>query len=332
MADLDLRALEHLSRSDLLRMYRTMRLSRLCEERIITLFRGGELVGGVFTGIGMEGIAIGFGYAMGPDDVFANMHRETGALLLRGLGLKEYFCQWMGRANGIMRGRDGNMHFGDPKRGWLGLVSHIGTSAALAAGAALSFKLRRQPRVAWAPHGDGATSTGYWHESLNFAAVQRLPVVFVCINNQWAISTPLSLQMAVGDIASRADAYGLPGLLVDGNDVLAVYEACRAARERAVAGEGPTLIECRTYRVRGHSEADRAEYLPPDEVEAWKGKDPLARLRTQLLAMGMLSDADVTAIDRDLTAAIDEAVDFARSSPLPDPATLAEGLYAREVG
>lgn len=332
MADLDAAALAWLSSDDLVRMYRTMRQSRLCEERIITLFRGGELVGGVFTGIGMEGIAIGFGYAMGPDDVVANMHREPGALFLRGLTLREYFCQWLGRANGIMRGRDGNLHFGDPKRGWLGLVSHIGTSIALATGAALTFRLRNQPRVAWAPHGDGATSTGYWHEAINMGAVQKLPAVYVCINNQWAISTPMHLQMAVPEIAPRAAAYGIPGVAVDGNDTLAVYAACRAARERAVAGDGPTLIECRTYRVRGHSEADKAEYLPTAEVEAWKLKDPLARFQRFLLAQSIITPADVDRIDQELLTAIDEAVTYARNSPPPDPTTLTDGVYAEEVG
>lgn len=331
MADLDTAALAHLSGADLLKMYRTMRLSRLCEERIINLFRGGELVGAVFTGIGVEAIAIGFGYAMGPDDVVANMHRETGTMLLRGLTLREYFCQWMGRANGIMGGRDGNMHFGDPKRGWLGLVSHIGASVPLATGAALSFKLRSQQRVAWAPHGDGATSTGYWHEGVNLGAVQKLPVVYVCINNQWAISTPLHRQMAVAEIAPRAAAYGIPGVQVDGNDVLAVYQACRTARERALAGAGPTLIECRTYRVRGHSEADRAEYLPAVEVEAWRQKDPLARFQSQLLELGTLTPAAVAQIDRELAAEIDEATEFARQSPHPDPATLTRGVYSQEV-
>lgn len=330
---MDTRALQVLNRDQLIDLYRIMRLGRTVEERLVVLFRSGHIPGAAFSSIGHEAISAGACYAMNPDDVMCNTHRDTAGILARGLSLEIFFCQWLDRANGITRGRDGNCHWGIPKQGYLGLVSHIGAGPALGVGAALSFKLRRQRRVVYAPFGDGSTSTGYLHEALNLAAVHKLPVLFCCYNNQWAMSTPNSKQFAIDDLTIRAAGYGIPGHRIDGNDVLAVYWHAREALATARAGGGPTFLECVTMRMRGHSEADNAQYVPREMLEAWQQKDPLLRYSELLKTETILDDAGRESIDAEVLAQVDAATDFALNSPPARPEDVLEpGIYATPVG
>jgi len=224
------------------------------------------------------------------------------------------------------------MHgLGDLSLGIIGFVGMIPDSLPVTVGVALSFWLREEPRVAMTIFGDGATSTGKWHEALNFAGVFQLPVVLIAENNQYAYSTPTSRQFAVQDIADRAAGYGFPGVVVDGNDVLAVYEAAKAAVERARRGEGPTLIECKTMRMRGHAAHDSAEYVPPELLEEWEQKDPIHRYEQALQERGILTPATQKEIDERITADVEEAQSFAEHSPLPDPADLQKGVYHEAV-
>lgn len=310
------------------RLYKYLKLTRAIEDRVIALYRQGRIVGGVYNEYGMEAISVGVGAAMGPGDVIAPSHRDLGAILQRGLTPREIMSQWLGRTTSPTRGRDGNVHIGRLDAGVFAFVSHMGATTPQAVGAALAFKLRKEPRVAVAGFGDGASNTGYVHESMNLAAVHKLPVVFVCNNNQFAYSTPLSKQLAIADIADRAAAYGFEGVVVDGNDVLAVYEAAHAAIEAARAGKGPTLIEAKTLRMHGHSEADRAEYVPRELLEEWKERDPIVRFERWCDATGQLDAAAREAIAAEVKALVDDAVRYAESAPLPDPATLTDDLYA----
>lgn len=313
---------------DLLKMYYYLRLTRASEDRVIKLYRQGRVFGGVYVGNGQEAISVGSAYALAPEDVTAPSHRDLGANYVRGLTPREYLAQYLGRATGPTRGRDGNVHYGDIKRGILCFVSPMADLLPVAAGCALAFKIRREPRVAAAYFGDGASSRGDFHEAVNFAAVLRLPVLFICNNNQYAYSTPLARQMAVPHVADRAKGYGLPAVIVDGNDVLAVYATTKTAAERARAGEGPTLIECKTMRMRGHAEHDDASYVPPKLLEEWRAKDPIQRLERTLREAGVLTDAEEKRIAEQITREVEDAVQFAEQSPLPDGGGVTQGVYA----
>jgi TPP-dependent pyruvate/acetoin dehydrogenase alpha subunit len=269
-----------IKRGDLLQMYYYLRLTRALEERITALYRQGRIVGGVYTSHGMEAIAVGYASALERDDVIAPFHRDMGAFLIRGFTPGEVIAQYLGKRTGPTRGKDGNVHMGDLKRGMLGFVSHLADNMPVAAGAALAFKIRGESRVAFAGTGDGGTSRGDFHEAMNFAAVRKLPVVFFCTNNQYAYSTPLRYQMAIKDVVERAKAYGMPGEIVDGNDVAAVYLASRRAVAKARAGEGPTFLEFKTMRMHGHSEHDAAKYVPRELLDEWKVKDPIIKIET----------------------------------------------------
>jgi len=313
---------------DLLKIYYYLRLTRASEDRVIKLYRQGRVFGGVYVSNGQEAISVGSAYALAPEDVTAPSHRDLGANYVRGLTPREYLAQYLGRATGPTRGRDGNVHYGDIKRGILCFVSPMADLLPVAAGCALAFKIRREPRIAVGYFGDGASSRGDFHEAVNFAAVLRLPVLFICNNNQFAYSTPLARQMAVPHVADRAKGYGLPAVIVDGNDVLAVYTATKAAAERARAGEGPTLIECKTMRMRGHAEHDDAFYVPPQLLEEWRAKDPIQRLERTLREAGILSDAEEKRIAEQITREVEDAVQFAEQSPLPDGGGVTQGVYA----
>ncbi|HLJ60220.1 MAG TPA: thiamine pyrophosphate-dependent dehydrogenase E1 component subunit alpha, partial [bacterium] len=254
---------ETLQPNDLLEMLYYMRLQRAVEDRGIKLYYQGRVPGAYFTGFGHEATVVGAAYALGPDDLLAPMHRDLAAYIMRGMPVRQVFAQFLDREGGPTRGRDGNVHMGDPRLGILPFISHMAASVPVAAGMALACRQRGEPRVVLTYFGDGATSTGAWHEGVNFAAVFRLPLVLVLENNQYAYSTPLDRQTAARAFIDKAPGYGIPGVAVDGNDVVAVYDAARDAVARARDGGGPTLIECRTMRMRGHSEADRFTYVPP---------------------------------------------------------------------
>ncbi len=319
-----------LTSTDLLQLLYYMRLQRAVEDRGIKLYYQGRIPGAYFTGWGHEAIAAGATYALGPEDLIAPMHRDLAAYIMRGIPVRRIFAQFLDREGGLTRGRDGNIHMGDPRIGIFPFISHMGASVPVAAGMALACRQRGEPRVVLTFFGDGATSTGAWHEGVNFAAVFRLPVVLVLENNQYAYSTPLDRQTAARAFVDKAAGYGIAGLSVDGNDVLAVYGAAREAVAHAREGGGPTLIECRTMRVRGHSEADKYSYVPKVLLEEWSARDPIALFERRLREEGHLTaDADRPMQDR-IATEIEEALAWAEASPDPAPESVAEGVYAVE--
>jgi len=237
-------------------------------------------------------------------------------------------AQYLGKRGGPTKGKDSNVHIGDLKRGVIGFVSHLADNLPVATGVALAFKMRGESRVVITNTGDGGTSRGDFHEAMNFGAVRRLPVVFFCNNNQYAYSTPLSLQMAIPNVVDRAQAYGMPGEIVDGNDVAAVYEAARRAIQRARAGEGPTFIECKTMRMHGHSEHDSAKYVPRELLEEWKAKDPILKAEKMLRELGHADDAVFKEVGERVKKEVEAGLEFAERSPLPEGPETLEGVFA----
>lgn len=319
-------ALAGLDRGLLLRLYRTMLMQRLAETRVVQLFRQGLIVGGCYTGEGHEGVAVGAGCALEPDDVLQPLHRDLGARLAHGLDVRYYFANFLGRVGSPSRGKEGNLHIAGFGPRILQYVDHLGAGIPVAAGAALSFKLRREPRVALVEFGEGTTGVGEWHEGANLAATLDLPLVLVCWNNQFAYSTPIERTMRVS-VAERGAAYGMPAERVDGNDVVAVYRAVKTAVERARAGGGPSLIEGLTHRVRGHSEADEAGYLSAATVEEWRARDPIARHAVRLTEAGVANQAELDAIRAEVQREVDAALAWAEATPYPDPSELESGVY-----
>ena len=305
-----------------------MRLQRAIEDRGIKLYYQGRIPGAYFTGWGHEAIAAGATGALGPTDLLAPMHRDLAAYLMRGITVGEVFAQFLDREGGPTRGRDGNIHMGDPRRGILPFISHMAASVPVAAGMALACRQRGEDRVVLTFFGDGATSTGAWHEGVNFAAVFRLPLVLVLENNQYAYSTPLARQTAARAFVDKAPGYGIAGVAVDGNDVLAVYGAAREAVARARDGGGPTLIECRTMRMRGHSEADTFSYVPKALLDEWAARDPIALLEGRLRTDGHLPPDAERALRERIEAEVEDALAWAEASPEPAPESVAEGVYA----
>jgi pyruvate dehydrogenase E1 component alpha subunit len=318
-----------LSHDQLLDLYYWMRLTRELDERTLLIFKQGKVPGTVFSQLGHEAIAVGSAHALEPGDVIGPMHRDLGAFLVRGMAPGRILAQVLGRVGGPSRGRDVNTHgMGDLALGILGYVSHLPQLMPVALGAALAFQYRSQDRVALTYFGDGSASEGGAHETLNLAAVLKAPIVFVLENNQYAYSTPLEHQCTLTRLSERARAYGMPGVTIDGNDVLQVRATTAEFVARARSGEGPALIECHTLRMRGHAVHDPADYVPRQLLEEWAARDPIARLRKQLGRDGVLSSERDRAIDERIRREIDEAVRWAEESPWPDPQTLRDGVYA----
>lgn len=317
-----------LTQENCLDLYFYMRLSREVENRLIILYRQGRLVGPLYTGTGNEAVAVGSAYALEAGDVIAPLHRDLGARFVRGITPVDIFAQHMGRATAPTGGKDGNLHFGDRGKRIFALISHLGAMIPAAAGAALASKITRQNYVAMTYIGDGGSSIGDFHEGLNFAAVRKLPLIVIIENNQYAYSTPTRLQYACENLADRASGYGMPGEIVDGTNAITVYETCKRAVERARAGEGPTLIETRTMRLRGHSEHDDAWYVPKEMLEEWRKKDPIDRFERVLREYDILTDAVKTEIEQRIMREIDEAVAAAEESPMPEPEDALRGVYA----
>lgn len=305
-----------------------MVMMRELEDRIeLKLYRQGKVVGGCYTGRGQEAIPTGSAVLSRPDDYLCPSHRDMAAFLIRGMTPREVLAQYLGRATGPTRGRDGNMHMGCARRHLLPIISSIGASVPVANGIALAMKYRGEPNVVFDYWGDGATSRGDWHEGINFATVQKLPIVYLCNNNLYAYSTPLEKQMVVKNVADRASAYGMPAEIVDGNNVFAVYEATRRAVAHARNGLGPYLIECKTFRVSGHSAHDSADYVPQHIREEWSKKDPILQLQKDMVERGWASEQDFRQVRQGVLDEIDDAVNWALTQPFPDPATLEEGVY-----
>lgn len=308
------------------RLHRFMLLQRLAETRVVQLYRQGLIIGGCYTGEGHEGVVVGSGAALEPDDVLQPLHRDLGARLIHGLDVRYYFANFLGRTGSPSRGREGNLHIAGFGPRIMQYVDHLGASIVVAAGVALSFKIRQQPRVVLVHFGEGTTGTGEWHEGANLAATLDLPLVMVCWNNQFAYSTPLERTMRV-TVAERAQAYGMPGVRVDGNDVTAVYRAVKEAVDRARRGEGPSLIEGLTMRVRGHSEADEAGYLAKSLVEEWRQRDPIVRLEAQLVGAGLTTPEALAGVRAEVQRDVDAALAWAEATPPPDPGELETGVY-----
>jgi TPP-dependent pyruvate/acetoin dehydrogenase alpha subunit len=304
-------------------LLRHMLLMRVVEERGLGLYKQGKVPGSFYDGCGQEAISVGATWALaGEDPVCSPLIRDLGAHLVRGTDLVDLFRHYMGRENPLSRGREGNIHFGDRRRGVVGAVSMLPDMMVVAVGLAMAFRMRGEARCALTFFGDGATSRGDWHEAMNWAAVQRLPVIFVLENNQLAYSTPTERQFAV-DPAARAAGYGIASAEVDGNDVEAVFEATHAARARALAGEGPTLIEAHTMRMHGHGAHDDMRYVPAELVASWAERDPIVAYAAVLEERGI----DVAALRAEVAATVDAAIAAALETPMPDPATAAQGVF-----
>ena len=311
-----------------LTMYYYLRLTRALEERLGILYRQGKILGGVYLSTGQEAVSVGAALALAPNDVIVPSHRDLGAHLVRGIEPREVLAQYLGRVGGPSRGRDGNVHFGDVQRNSVAFLSPMADGIPVAAGVALAMKQEGGERVAMTWFGEGAASRGDFHEGVNLAAVLHVPVVFICNNNQFAYSTPLDRQTRVPDIAVRAAGYGIPGVTVDGNDVVAVYEAARDAVAGARRGEGPSLIECKTMRIRGHSEHDDASYVPKALLDAWRAKDPIRQYEARLREWGFLDETAEAEMTRRITHDLETAVAWAEASPYPDAADVEQGVYS----
>jgi TPP-dependent pyruvate/acetoin dehydrogenase alpha subunit len=312
---------EHLTTEDRVGLLRAMLMMRGIEERAMMLYRQGKVPGSFYDGYGQEAVSAGATWAMAAEDRLCILHRDLAAHIIRGVAPARIFGQYMGREGGITRGREGNVHFGDRQVGCVGMVSMLPDMMLVAT----AFKMRGEQRVAMTWFGDGSTSRGDFHEAMNWAGVQKLPVIFVLENNQYAYSTPVDQQFAVNPV-ERAAAYGFPGQSVDGNDAEAMFEATRKARERALAGEGPTLLEAVTMRMHGHAAHDDMKYVPKEQVEEWRAKDPIDRQTRRIEALGI----DVQALRDEVKVVIDAAVEEALAMPMPDPDTATDRLFADE--
>jgi pyruvate dehydrogenase E1 component alpha subunit len=295
-----------LDREDLLGIFRNLVLTRGIEERGHILYKQGKIPGSFYTGRGNEAASVGVGTAMGPEDVGTPLHRDMGVHIVRGVEPWRIFAQFMGRVDGPTKGKDGNVHMADDRLGLIAMVSHLPATLPVAVGCALAFRIR----------------------GMNFAGVRRLPVVFVCDNNQWAYSTPTHLEYACEHLADRAKAYGFDGVVVDGTDVLAVYREAKAAIEKAREGGGPTLIECLTLRMEGHAVHDDASYVPKEMFEEWAKRDPLERFRTWLRENADFTDEEEDEIRADVKKLLNDAIRRAEESPEPAVESLLEGVYA----
>jgi pyruvate dehydrogenase E1 component alpha subunit len=313
------------------RFLHQMFLMREAEERIERrLYRQGKVVGGVYVGRGQEAIPVGAGLAARESDVLFPSHRDLALFFIRGVHPRNVFAQYMGRSGGLTRGREGNMHMGDLSRRLISIISAMAASVPVSAGAAMALKYQGKDDIAWVFFGDGATSRGDWHEGINFAAVQKLPLVLICNNNQYAYSTPLDKQMACANVADRAPGYGIPAEIVDGNDVFAVYDAAQRASQHARSGHGPYLIECKTFRMTGHSAHDPADYVPKHLWSEWEEKCPIRRLGEKAVDQGWMTREDVDAMYGEIRRECDEAIEWAENSPYPDASELLEDVYEKK--
>ncbi len=322
-----------LESSLLIEMYRVLCLTRALEDQISYLYHNQNpkqplIIGKGYLSTGQEAISVGCGFAVQPEDWVAPSHRDMGLYLARGITPQEIFAQYFCRATGATRGRDANVHMGFTQKRMLGFVSHMGAALPVANGLAMAARYLKEKSIVLAVFGDGASSQGCVHEAMNYAGVMRLPVVFVCNNNRWAISTPVHQQTAVENIADRAKGYGFKGDVIDGNDVVAVYEAVSQAVEKAREGQGPTLIECKSMRVAGHGTHDPANYIPSEEKESWKKKDPIVRFRNRLIEMKMWDDLQEAELQKSQRQKLQEAVVWASKQPQPKADEVLDGVFS----
>jgi TPP-dependent pyruvate/acetoin dehydrogenase alpha subunit len=317
-----------LSPEQLLEMFYWLKLIRAFDERLSILVKQGKVRSGVYTGIGQEAIIVGTGFGLRKDDYICPLHRDLGSFLMKGVEPNVMMSQMFGKASGLSKGRDSALHGGVSELGIFGSTSMLGANLPVAAGLAFTHKMEHTDNVVVAYFGEGASNVGDFHEALNFAGVQRLPIIFVCENNQYAYSVPVEKSMAIDDVADRAESYGFDGVAINGNDVLAVYQSTQGALARARSGEGPTLIECKTYRWHGHSEHDKAFYRTNEELAMWKSRDPIPTFTTYLKGLHVLSDEKENETAERVAKVIDEAVEFAMNAPDPKPEDAVTDLYA----
>jgi TPP-dependent pyruvate/acetoin dehydrogenase alpha subunit len=317
-----------LTRDEYHELYYYLRLNRRVDEQLANLYRQGKVVGGVYSSLGQEAISVGTAFALGPDDVVGIMIRNAGAMLVRGFRPRDLFMQYMARRDGPTGGRDANTHFGDLRRGVIAPISMLGELVPLLAGVGLAAKMRRELRVALTYVGDGSTSTTPFHEGLNLAAVLKLPLIVVAENNGWAYSTPIEKQTANTHLVDRAQAYGIAGKAIDGNNVLEVYQATREAAERARKGGGPTLIEAKTMRMKGHAEHDDARYVPKELIEKWRRRDPIVAYEKFVAEKDLLTTEEKAEIEERVDNVIREDLEFAEASPFPMPEEAAQPVWA----
>jgi len=313
-------------------LYRYVITTRFYEDKLPNLYRQGKLFGGVYRATGHEAISVGCAYALEKDkgDIIAPIHRGSGAHLVFGQPLRRLYCNYMGRACGPTRGRDGNVHHGELDRQIIGMISHLGSSIPIAVGVALGKRMQGENIVTLTFIGDGASSIGDFHEGLNFAAVHNAPFVLVIENNQYAYSTPNSLQFKCEELVSRAKGYGIRGMKGLGADVIEVYQLAKEAIEHARSGKGPVLLELETMRYHGHSEHDNHEYVPESVYEEWKDKDPVDMIRTFCIGNDILSAKEQEKIDAEVKQEVDEAADWAWEQPFPEGESILDGVYFEE--
>lgn len=320
-----------LAKEQLLEIDYYLRLTRTLEERLVALFRQAKVIGGLYRSLGQEGESVAAAYALeyGRGDVVQPLIRNMGSILVAGAKPADIIKQYMAKGDSPTRGRELNIHFGHPARdGFIGQISQLGDMIPVMAGIALAGRMQKKNLVGLAFIGDGGSSTGAFYEGMNFASVQKLPLVVVIEDNGYAYSTPTYKQTAAKTLADKAYAFGCHGETVDGNDVLAVYGAARRAVERARNGEGVTLLEVKTFRLKGHAEHDNQQYVPPEIIEEWKAKDPLPRYERVLLELGMATPSDFESIQARVRSEVDAATDEAEKSPMPEPSDAVKGLFA----
>ena len=318
----------NLSKEKLVEMLRKMLEIRFFEEKVFDLYAQNLVPGTIHLYLGQEAVAVGVCSTLRKDDYIISTHRGHGHCIAKGAEIKRVMAEILGKKTGYCKGKGGSMHIADFSIGMLGATAVVGAGIPIAVGAGLSVKLSGTDQVVACFFGEGASNQGTFHEGINMASAWKLPVVFVCENNLYAMGTRQSRVMAIENIADRAMAYGIPGVVADGNDVSTVCEATQKAVERARRGIGPTLIECKTYRHKGHSRVDPAKYRPKEEVEEWLAKDPIKRLKEKLLQANTLTEAEIQQIEKEVSAQIEEAVKFATESPYPSPEEALEDVYA----
>jgi len=316
-----------LKKEELLHFYRKMVEIRKFETKVVELFADGMIPGFVHSYIGEEAVAVGACSNLNDDDYITSTHRGHGHLIAKGGHMDKMMAELFGKETGYCKGKGGSMHIADVDLGILGANGIVGGGFPIAAGAGLSAKMRGTNQVAVCFFGDGASNQTTFHEGINLASIWDLPVVFVCENNMYGISLSQKEHQHIKDISDRATAYGIPGVTVDGNDVIAVYEAVKEAVKRARQGEGPTLIECKTYRHRGHFEGDPTVYRSEEEVEQWKKKDPIKRFRKKLLELGTVTEDELNSIDEEVDKMVEEAVEYAKKGKFPEPEKAVEDVY-----
>ena len=314
-----------LSKEKFLELYRKLMVIRRFEEKVDELFRAGKVTGAVHTSVGQEAVAVGVAEALEKDDLAIATHRGHGHCLMRGAEMKPMMAELFGKATGLCQGKGGSMHIVDVKKGMLGAMGIVGAGMPIAAGVGLAIKMQKTGQVCAVFFGDNASNGGPFHEALNVSSLWKLPVIFVCENNLYGISVSVKKTTSVQDIAVRGQGYGIPGVVVDGMDVLAVYEVAKEAVHRARNGHGPTLLECKTYRFLGHSRGDPpyGPYRTKEELDSWKKRDP----RLLLIKQGKLSNGEVEQIDREVAEGVEEAVRYAEESPLPDVQIALQHIY-----